>query len=461
MRQFAMEDPLSEVAKLRNERLRSGVVLVIFALVFVVCAANSFASLGIRHGGGLWLCLALLGVVVACQTIWFAYIRRAIAANLAIPAAAWNGAMLLDSLGPTSLLFWQLESNPDMPENALASPALLAFLLLISASMLHLNPALCRLAGVAASAGYASAWLYAVATKPLAQTTYVRPAYLLCVLLLLAGGQVAGWVAAQIGKRVAAVASGVQAQIARAQAENEVALAQSLQQSLTSEALPEVEGFDMAAWTRSASVTGGDYFDWYSTDDGRLGLTVADVAGHGVGSVIGAALCRAFSRAILNDGPDLRCAVVRLNRFLLETLPAEQYVRMMTGILDAEDGSMEMIVAGHGPLMVYLSAEKRFRIYDSQGPPVGLLAKPNYGLPHRVRFGPGDVAVLITDGLIGCTNSEGEELGQERVKHTIRIHAQGSAASIVSAISEAALQFTGSAPQSDDLAVLILKRSVA
>ena len=62
---------------------------------------------------------------------------------------------------------------------------------------------------------------------------------------------------------------------------------------------PRVLGFDIAGWSRPAEETAGDYYDWQELADGRIAISLADVAGHGIGPALVAATCNAYFRAIL------------------------------------------------------------------------------------------------------------------------------------------------------------------
>ena len=59
---------------------------------------------------------------------------------------------------------------------------------------------------------------------------------------------------------------------------------------------PSVAGFDIPGWNRPASEPGGDYYDWHVLPDGRIAVSIADVAGHGLGPAIVTAFCRAYAR---------------------------------------------------------------------------------------------------------------------------------------------------------------------
>jgi serine phosphatase RsbU (regulator of sigma subunit) len=275
--------------------------------------------------------------------------------------------------------------------------------------------------------------------------------------VLLLGGIAAASVADQIQQYVLTTIRDAEVRAKIDQLEHDLSIARSIQQGLLPKSQPEIEGFDIAGWNQPADETGGDYFDWQEVPDGLV-VSIADVTGHGIGPALCMASCRSYARAIFAAQPDLRSALIDLNGLLYEDLPAERFVTFAAGLLDPKSATLDLISAGHGPLLFYLSREKRFRSYDAQGLPLGLLPEPPYGAPQTLKFSPGDILALFTDGFIEWANSQGEEFGQNHLKEVIRNHADQPTASIIAALYSALVAFAGPTPQHDDLTVLLVKR---
>jgi serine phosphatase RsbU (regulator of sigma subunit) len=275
------------------------------------------------------------------------------------------------------------------------------------------------------------------------------------VVILGLGGFAAGAVSNQIRQQVMRA---IQEGTARAKVKEDLSIAHSIQQGLLPKALPAIEGFDVAGWNRPADETGGDYFDWQQLPEGQVAFTIADVTGHGIGPALCMSTCRAYARAGFAEEPDLQDFLKNLNEFLYEDLPPEKFVTMAVGLLDPEEATLELISAGHGPLLHYLAAEDRFRSYDAQGLPLGLLPSFHYSTPQLLRFAPGDILVLVTDGFIEWANQDDEEFGQRRLTEVIRANRSMPSAGIIRELYNAVSRFAGSMPQFDDLTALILKR---
>jgi serine phosphatase RsbU (regulator of sigma subunit) len=343
----------------------------------------------------------------------------------------------------------------------LTSPVVLAYFLFAILSTLRLDPGLSRLCGGFSAVGYTAVSIYTFLTFPdvaADQAFFVYGSFFSNSALLLIGGFAAGEVARQICLYVIAALREAESQARIAQFEHDLGIARSIQQGLLPKSAPRIDGFDIAGWNQPADETGGDYFDWQQLPDGRIAVTVADVTGHGIGPALGMAACRAYARAGFAAEADLRNLMGRLNQLLYEDLPAEKFVTLAAGVLNAGDATLELISAGHGPLLFYSSAEDRFYSYDAHGLPLGLLPHFSYGCPQTLKFAPGDILVLVTDGFIEWANGNDEDFGEIRLRDVIHSHRDMPSARIISELHSAIVNFVGPMPQFDDLTALIVKR---
>jgi len=422
---------------------------------------RGITSLVAGHRGHVWTFALLLAVMTAYEAAWLRFVRRAIESDRVVSKATWTANIFLESLLPTIALFLELYTSFIGPVRALTSPVVLVYFLFILLSTLHLDPWLSRLAGYFSSAGYAGVSIYAVLLFPEVTAGHRLLVYSTTfsyVALLLFGGFAAAAVAHQIRLYVVAALSEAASRAKIAALEHDLGIARSIQQELLPKKPPQVDGFDIAGWNQPADETGGDYFDWQQVPDGQVAVTVADVTGHGIGPALGMAACRAYARAGLAAGLDLRRFLGRLNKLLCEDLPSGKFVTLATGLLSPREATLQLISAGHGPLLFYSVAADRFCSYDAQGLPLGLLSQFTYDPPTQLKFAPGDILLLVTDGIIEWANIEGEDFGQDRLQDVVRACRDMPAAAIIAELYQAVVKFGGSTPQLDDLTAVVVKR---
>jgi serine phosphatase RsbU (regulator of sigma subunit) len=450
-----------QLAQLRSERARVRALLIVFGALLLLVLLRGVMTLAQGHRGEAWPFALLLAMMTGYEAFWLRLVERTIASTQEFSNATWITNVFIESLLPTAALLLQVQSSFVGPDRALMSPVVLTYALFIILSTLHLNPVLSSLAGLFSAAGYAAVSIYLFLMFPQAMAEDRLMAYgasLTAAAILLLSGVVAGTVARQIRLHVLAALREAESRAKVAQLEHDLGIARSIQQGLLPKAEPAIEGFDVAGWNQPADETGGDYYDWQSLSDGRVAITIADVTGHGIGSALCMAACRSYVRSGLANGPDLHSLLTRMNQLLYADLPSERFVTLAAGLLKPSDATLQLISAGHGPLLFYSAAENRFRTLDAQGLPLGLLPRANYCGPTDLRFQPGDILVLVTDGFVEWANENEEDFGEDRLKHIISSHSHRSAATIISELYSAVVKFAGPTPQLDDLTALVVKR---
>jgi serine phosphatase RsbU (regulator of sigma subunit) len=243
----------------------------------------------------------------------------------------------------------------------------------------------------------------------------------------------------------------------RARMEHDLEIARSIQQGLLPRQLLDIEGFDIAGWNQPADQTGGDYFDWQETHDGRVAISLADVTGHGIGPALVTAVCRAYSRANISTETDLGTVIDRINNMLVEDLPTERFVTFVVALFDPANSKVQLLSAGHGPILLYTASDDSIQDFDADDIPLGLAPNIGYGPAQEIILNSGDMLVLITDGFFEWTNDEREMFGLTRLQETIRKYKDLPAKEIISKLYKEVIKFVDGAKQQDDLTAVILK----
>jgi anti-sigma regulatory factor (Ser/Thr protein kinase)/putative methionine-R-sulfoxide reductase with GAF domain len=188
-------------------------------------------------------------------------------------------------------------------------------------------------------------------------------------------------------------------------------IAQTLQRSLLPRSLPRLPGLSMAAWYIPAAeetAVGGDWYDVIQIGHRRLGLTIGDVAGHGMAAATYMGQLRSAVRAYALEVERPADLLAKVSRFA-----DQEHSRMATVIyatLNLDTWVVDFARAGHPfPLLLRADGSTTF-LNEAGGPPLGTGTVGDYD-QQRVTLGPAETLLLYTDGLIerrGQTLSDGE-----------------------------------------------------
>ncbi len=238
-------------------------------------------------------------------------------------------------------------------------------------------------------------------------------------------------------------------------------VARRIQQGLMPRKPPRVPGYDLAGWNLPADQTGGDFFDLQQLEDNTLALTVADVAGHGIGPALLVAECRAFIRATLAQARDPAKLVELVDLLLSEDLPEDRFITLFFALLEPVEGRIRHLSAGHGPVLVYRAATNQFEELPPQGCPLGVAPELPRGESAELILEPGDLLAVFTDGFIEWANPAGTQFGTERLGQALVEGRDRPAAALIGDIHAQLVAFADGTPQPDDLTAVILRRQPA
>lgn len=175
----------------------------------------------------------------------------------------------------------------------------------------------------------------------------------------------------------------------------------SLQDALLPKRLPDLPGIDAAFRYIPGSLdteVGGDWYDLFGFQDGRLGMVVGDVIGKGVTAAAGMGRVRAALRALAYSDPSPRAVLTGLDRLFDATENAESLTTVVYAVYDPAAGSLVMSDAGHLPLLV-ITAEGDVRFVDAT-PEATPLGWSEERVEHRLSLRPGDIVIGFSDGLV-------------------------------------------------------------
>jgi serine phosphatase RsbU (regulator of sigma subunit) len=282
--------------------------------------------------------------------------------------------------------------------------------------------------------------------------------------------------ALRMEQKLQAVNAAIHAEMmAGREAAQELAVASRIQQSLLPEGPPRLEGWQTAVVLQPARETSGDFYDFIPLVNGRWGLLVADVADKGMGASLYMALCRTLMRTYASEfvmQPELVFSAVN-GRMLTETRSA-MFVTVFYAVLDPFAGTLTYCNAGHPP--PYLLRVRRGRTNEIRTQPLNRtgmamgVVQDTTWQQCTVSMEAGDVLVLYSDGITEAHNAQNDLFGDQRLLETVEsrvlesANAVGpgirplSAQAILDALLVRVRGFVGSAPQSDDLTLMVVAR---
>jgi sigma-B regulation protein RsbU (phosphoserine phosphatase) len=238
----------------------------------------------------------------------------------------------------------------------------------------------------------------------------------------------------------------------------EVEIAREVQERLFPQKLPVITGLDYAGHCRPALGVGGDYYDFLALPHGNLGIAIGDVSGNGIGAALMMASLQASLRGEATRAPEnLAAAVANVNRLVYEASASNRYATFFYGQYDPAQGKFDFVNAGHNsPILLHRGDGGKVTRLEPGGTVVGLIENVEYQ-EGSVRISPGDLLVAFTDGISEAMNLDDEEWGEDRLLDSIRgCHAK-TAQEMLEIIFAAATQFAGTAPQHDDMTLVVLR----
>ena len=245
--------------------------------------------------------------------------------------------------------------------------------------------------------------------------------------------------------------------IEKARMEHELQVAREVQASLIPHETPHIAGWDFAALWRPAHIVGGDFYDFLPIGQSRWqGVLIGDVSDKGMPAALFMVLARSTIRASVSEGRPADF-IAHANRLLCTDATNGMFVTLCYTQFDPLTGELVYVNAGHNPPLLLRRDDDQFRILTRTGMALGVDETSQFE-QRAVQLDPGDLLVLYTDGITDATNAAEQEFGAGRLRQAIFEKRHVSALETVVALNDALYQFVDTAPQFDDIAVVVLRR---
>jgi sigma-B regulation protein RsbU (phosphoserine phosphatase) len=242
--------------------------------------------------------------------------------------------------------------------------------------------------------------------------------------------------------------------------ERELKVVADIQRSLLPQTLPAIPNLELAAYYRTSHWAGGDYYDFFPLPDGRWGLLIADVSGHGTPAAVMMAITHSLAHSVPGppDPPAELLGYVNRKLFDHYTASNEVFVTAFYAVFDPARRTLTYSSAGHNPPRLKRCGDKTVQSFEEVGgPPLGLMDDLEYE-QTTLALVPGDTLAFYTDGITEAMNAANAQFGVGRLD--LELGRCGNApADIVQAIVKSVDDFTGGQPPVDDQTLLVARVS--
>jgi stage II sporulation SpoE-like protein len=439
-----------QLLRLKSERLRAIGMLMVLAVVSLIGFYNLLFAPESKMGLGRSI-LYTVFVFAFFESIYLLVVRNAIKKKKKVMAFLRYFEAIVEGLLPVAAMAMFMDVS-DNPYVVLLSPAYPFILIIISASALRLTPYLTLITGLISSVCYA---ILTIRVLYFDGFEYLNPhpnnLYLFMSMMLFVAAIVMYFITVELRSYVDVAVEDMALQ-------DELELASEVQKNLLPSPLPELEGYDVAAFSTPAKHAGGDYYDLVIPDSKQAIFMLADVAGHGIGPALLTVSSRAYFRAILGEHQKISEIIERVNQLMACDLRAGQFVTLTALVLCMNTHTAKYFSAGHGPTLVVRKKEGTVERMEAQSIPLGIDVPLKMDPPIKFSLSEGDIVAMFSDGCYEGKNDEDEAFGIERVVGLIKENQDKPVDEIITLLQETITSFTGRKSQADDMTMLLLKR---
>lgn len=246
---------------------------------------------------------------------------------------------------------------------------------------------------------------------------------------------------------------------AKERIESELNVAREIQMGIlpkTFPPFPEYNEFDLYAILEPAKEVGGDLYDFFLIDDDHLCFTLGDVSDKGVPAALFMVITRTLIKTTAKKGLPPAGIMNEINNIISADNPRSMFVTLLIGILNIRTGEICYANGGHNPPVV-INRKKGVRYKkELSGTVVGAIEDLSYR-ELSLTLRPGDAIFLYTDGVTEAMNSERNLFSGERLLEEVEPLREKPVETVIHGINLKVKEFAGSAPQSDDIAMMMIR----
>jgi sigma-B regulation protein RsbU (phosphoserine phosphatase) len=266
------------------------------------------------------------------------------------------------------------------------------------------------------------------------------------------------WTVNLFGRAVHTLRLSDELEKANAALDRELLTVSNIQRSLLPPQLPSIPGVDLAVHYETARRAGGDYYDFFDFGDGRWGILIADVCGHGADAAVLMAITHAIARTCTEaaDDPAVRLGYINEHLFRHYTERSRAFVTAFYGVYDTRTHRFAYASAGHdSPRVLSNSGGTTGELESGKNLPLGVAASEQFQT-YEHQFAPGDTIVFFTDGITEARRPGMGQFGLERIDNVMR-RANGSAEGLARELVSELGRFAQTDVADDDRTLVIMR----
>lgn len=238
---------------------------------------------------------------------------------------------------------------------------------------------------------------------------------------------------------------------------HEMEIAKQIQLSLLPEFPPRLQGIQLASLSVPADHVGGDYYDFFASDERIIDAVIADVSGHSVGAALIMVETRSVLRAQININNTPAAILSTLNNLLMFDLTrAELFISMFYIKYDTFSQWLTYSSAGHNQPLLYRISDGECQPLDAEGMILGV--KDDVIFENKsILLNAGDILLLYTDGVTEAAAADGELFGIERLSELLANTHEEPLQNIIDLIYREIVSFSAGKPLSDDVSIVAMR----